>query len=378
MQQSYISNLVSEVKNSLHSITEDSPIHDNGNNILSVEVLKFYAILMVILCHVSGPFLYHLNEIDPSSWWTANVYFSFSRHAVPLFVMASGMLLLGQEKSKKLSTFFHRRFLKVVIPFLFWGPVYLLWRFLFKNETMTIVEALKILIEGPVYFHLWFIYLILGLYLVAPILASYLKSAETNNIIYFLCLWFLVVSILPGFRRLFDLKLGIHILVTKGFIGYFILGKVLSVLSIKKQGFKYAYLTIFVMTAVTAVGTYILTTKDDGSLSDFFTRSTSPTIIILSVAIFMLLNSIDYKLLYQKYPFLKQFIQLQSRLSFGIFFIHFIILDILAMDNSIFKISTLNSHPSWSVPLIVLITYILSSVVIFLMQRIPLLNKVVP
>lgn len=51
-----------------------------------------------------------------------SIYGSFLRPCVPLFVMLTGMLLLPVKQ--EIGEFYHKRMLRVIIPFVIWSLLY--------------------------------------------------------------------------------------------------------------------------------------------------------------------------------------------------------------------------------------------------------------
>ncbi|HAK29628.1 MAG TPA: acyltransferase, partial [Sphingobacterium sp.] len=91
-----------------------------------ISILRIVAIFLVILIHSSSGYL-NSNEFESFDWSYANWLNSFSRFAVPLFVVISGALLLQKDEST--GQFYRKRLLKIVPPFLFWSIVYLFYYF---------------------------------------------------------------------------------------------------------------------------------------------------------------------------------------------------------------------------------------------------------
>ncbi len=80
-----------------------------------ISILRIVAIFLVILIHSSSGYL-NSNEFESFDWSYANWLNSFSRFAVPLFVVISGALLLQKDEST--GQFYRKRLLKIVPPFL--------------------------------------------------------------------------------------------------------------------------------------------------------------------------------------------------------------------------------------------------------------------
>ena len=196
--------------------------------------LRNIATVMVIAIHVAAPVAHVPTDIHTLWWWTGNFWNSISRPGVPLFVMLSGFLLLG--KDYPLAMFLKRRFSRVVIPALFWMCVYSLYGYLGKNSPATIGEVLRNIINGPVHYHLWFIYLIMGLYLVYPVLRPWVKSAGEREFLYFFTMSIIGTWCYKILALFFNLQIGIYFELFSNNCGYFVLGYYLGTKALRGEG----------------------------------------------------------------------------------------------------------------------------------------------
>ena len=183
---------------------------------LQYDILRIWACLMIVAMHsplpapqTEGMFLLALSYL--------------SAPGIGLFFMVSGALLLPVKTDMK--TFLTRRFMKIAIPTLLWTLFYLCCNVWMKDGTITWREILSVPFSAqgnPVF---WFIYTLLGLYLLAPILSPWLAVANRKEIEFYLCLW--AVSLCYPILRLFvDINLsntGI-LYYFYGYVGYFLLG----------------------------------------------------------------------------------------------------------------------------------------------------------
>ena len=161
----------------------------NGAIALPVDLIRTVAIILVILLHASIQPYPNIGLMSPQGvqiWWASNIYDSIARVCIPLFVMLAGVLLLQPSKADEpLKTFFKKRLSRIGVPFLFWGATYFAWRFFANGEVLTINSIVQGILTGP-YYQFWFLYLLLGLYLVTPILRVIIKHAEWKIIKYFI------------------------------------------------------------------------------------------------------------------------------------------------------------------------------------------------
>lgn len=151
------------------------------------DLLRIVAIFFVILIHCSGPLFVSL-QIDSYSWLTTCLFESVSRWAVPIFIMVSGSIHLSRNRNFKL--FFKKNILKLIIILVFWNFIYAIFETI-KNPSLS--TFIYNFISG--HYHFWFLYMLLGLYSITPILKSFLKSEK--RILFFLLLSFLFGIAIP-------------------------------------------------------------------------------------------------------------------------------------------------------------------------------------
>ena len=142
-----------------------------------LDLLRVLACYMVLQVH-AGEFYYiadgGLVAAGSEPFWACWLN-SLCRTAVPLFVMLSGFFLLPVRERTR--DFFARRFVRVVVPFLVWCVLYAIYQFLTGRTDAA--GALLGVCRIPVNFgveigHLWFVYMLLGLYLFAPVVSPWL------------------------------------------------------------------------------------------------------------------------------------------------------------------------------------------------------------
>jgi surface polysaccharide O-acyltransferase-like enzyme len=160
------------------------------------DLLRVFATYMVMQIH-TGEFEYigstgviHSDGARAVGWIN-----SLFRSSVPLFVMISGFFLfpVGDER-----VFFRKRFTRVLTPFIFWCVVYAFY-FYFQGQaslTTTLGNIAKIPVNyGTEVGHLWFVYMLMGIYLMAPVLSPWVVSARRGSMQLFLVLWAVALSI---------------------------------------------------------------------------------------------------------------------------------------------------------------------------------------
>ena len=127
------------------------------------DALRVIACSIVVLLHQSAQKFG--DDVGSHNWMTFNFYDSLSRWAVPVFVMISGALFLDPARSFVPRVHLRRYLPRIVLSFVFWSAVYALWNY---SMDMRLRDVVAGFFSGSV--HLWFLYMIGGLYLLVPLL----------------------------------------------------------------------------------------------------------------------------------------------------------------------------------------------------------------
>ena len=262
----------------------------NNHPYLFADAIRAWAILLVVVLHLAAAPVTRFSLLDPQDWWIMNIFDSFARPAVALFIMVSGLFLLDPRRREGLASFNRKRVSRIAWPFIGWAIVYLAWRMIYHGEAIAWTNLLRELVQGPVYVHFWFMYMLVGLYLVTPILRVVVRNAEQNVLWYSIALWFTFASVMPMVDRGAGTGLGVYMNVL-GFAGYYMLGYMLRDIVLTSGQRVWMLLLLAVMTTVTAVGSFVLTASNNGVFDELFYRNASPNVVLMSVAMFMLLTT---------------------------------------------------------------------------------------
>ena len=320
-----------------------------------ISVLRIVAILLVILIHSSSGYL-NSNEFQSFDWKYANWLNSFSRFAVPLFVIISGALLLQKDEST--GEFYRKRLLKIVPPFLFWSIVYLVYYFIRYIDFdyigfPQVINIVLIRLKSGTNAHLWYLYMILGLYLAVPFIRKIVGNCSKKEIEIFLGLWFASLffmnkwfnSYLPNFDLTFF----------SGYMGYLVLGHYLRNYPIQMG--KLPSSTFFLICCLTTTaGTYYLSVSR-GEFDPTLYNYLSPNIALSAGFLFVFVQRL-------KLPEnLHVFWEFIDRNSFGIYLCHILLLNYI---HPLLPLSTL-----WKIPAATVSTLLASALLTYLLRKIP-------
>lgn len=165
---------------------------------LSFDFIRCVAIVFVICIH-SMALIDGMVNLSIFPRLVKTVLDTFIYSGVPLFIMLSGSLLLTKEES--LSVFFIKRIRRILLPFFLWSM--LVYAILYvqegeKSYGMVYFFIYKYVTSG-VYGIYWYVYLILGLYLITPLLRKILSGGDRSLVFYMVGL----VSVIYLFVELF-------------------------------------------------------------------------------------------------------------------------------------------------------------------------------
>lgn len=333
-------------------------------SIFFLDFLRVISILAVIIIHVTAQYFVYY-KIDSTNWTIANIYEALSRWSVPIFIMISGYLLLG--KNEEIVYFFRKRTTRILIPLLFWGVFYIA----FFYRGLSLKTMLIFLIQGaPDAYHLWYLYTLLGLYLITPVLRVFISNAPKANFLLFIFLCFLYGTVYPLIRLLFGINIGVNLTFVSGYLGYYLLGYYLRIYPLNNICKKYLFILAFPAASITVYGTYYLSHKNNVFKSDFY-EYLSLNVVIFSVAIFVLFQTLKLKKIHSS--FFRNFILSVSQSSFGIYLIHVFVLETWKRTIKL----PLVSSPLMVIPIVSLICFGISYGLVLLIEKIPMVRKII-
>ena len=320
------------------------------------DILRVISMIMVIIIHIANVYCRSFGMISTKSYLISLIFNTICRVSVPIFFMISGTLLLDRSFNKEK---YFKRVIKYAILIVVWDIIYLVWEYLFLGVTY---DKLYMLIIDPYRAHLWFLYTILVLYAVQPLLKLIMDKSNNVVKIILLTLWIilsLASMINPYVAKFFTIF---------SYIGYFIIGKYLYDFIKKIDLRKYNVSFILIMIICFSISiwmNYSLSIRLNQFYNLFFAYRT-PFIMISSFALYTLIISN-----YRK-DSLNKFVTGLSDLSLGVYLIHGIFLDVTV---KVFIYSSINSLIG--IPIFTIIIFVLSIISTFIIKKIKYLNYII-
>lgn len=345
------------------------------------DLLRVFACLAVIVVHVSGGWLESL-PAGTADWNLLNAWDCLAHWCVPVFVMCSGMFLLDPKKSLAWPHLLFRYLLRVVVALVFWGVVYALMNTaLFRGLTLRGgLDALYAVVLGSVPTHLWFLYMVAGLYLLTPLLRAFVRGARRSDFHWFFLVVFLFVYVLPLFLRLrgsqtvelYANKLYLNFTLAYpplAYVGYFVAGYYLKEYTLGRVAEGLIYVLGVAGAAATVWGSAALNAGNGpGEFNGLMMSYLTPNVCAMSVAVFVLFR---YVLGLSDERSRRARVSHAADYTFGVYLVHVVFLTLLRY----FGLSNPPITPALAVPLLTLAIAVPSFAVSWLLHKIPVVGR---
>lgn len=326
------------------------------------DLLRIICSFAIVVIHATGHLYWNYEQSQ--RWYMGLFINSITRFAVPCFMMLSGVFILSKEQTVK--EVFTKRIPKVLIPLLFWSISYVLLQH--YQNSIDFSGTVKKLMQIPVKHqsaHLWFIYQLLGLYLLSPILSQMYRCFDKREIWYFAIVTLLGPSMIdmifrvlmpnaPGFLEIKWSHIGL------AEVGLFVMGRLLlDEMRTRKWAWWWSGIFIFIGFSGIVLGNYFVTLRIGQAYWGFFDQLRLPA-VLFAIGVMILFFNLEKRLV-QLPDEMKQFITQGSALSLGVYFVHCIPL-------ALYPYNTITK---------VFLSFVVSYAFCYLMSRIPYMSKLV-
>lgn len=344
-----------------------------------LDIMRVIACFMVVLSHSCDPFVSKFEE-SPVEFLSGAFWGSMMRASVPLFVIISGALLLPLKDTTEV--FYKKRMSRILSPFIIWA---VLTPFVYyAYGTITLDKAIVFAYTFPINFNMpttpfWYIYMLIGLYLIMPVLSTWVSSVSKKGLETFLKIWF--ITLFLPYIQFFAPAIGyegnygnmgilgvcdwnsigtFHYI--SGFVGYLLLGHYWRRYPLDWSWGKALAvgLTLFVVGfAITFFG-FISVTKNYAVLEVIW-YFTNINVFMMVVGSFVILQKVRIP-----NATVRRIIGKLAYLSFGVYLTHFFVVQV-----SYDYIYILNLPPYIKIPLIATCAFSVTSLFIYILSKLP-------
>ena len=330
------------------------PHLNEKNNVGWIDALRVIACLMVVFSHCCDPFVAHF-DANREMFLTGVFNGSLVRPCVPLFAMMTAVLLLPIKSGTTINQFYRKRMGRIVPPLVFWSIALPLMAFFYFTvmspntpnpqlsvsdyTTGTLLQRLYTFIFN---FHfdttpLWYLYMLIGLYIIMPILSSWLVQATQKELKTLLYIWGITL-VLPyvkmvapllgytgnyGHMGLFgecDWNVYGTFYYISGFIGYLILAYYLKNYPLNWSWKKMAFICIPMFAvgyAITSIGYVITNAYFPGNYAylEILWYFAGINVFMMTFPVFIAIQKLNTRS--------RKWLSYAAKLTFGIYLCHF-------------------------------------------------------
>ncbi len=332
------------------------------------DVLRVVACLAVILLHLAATIVRDREFLGTIHWHLSNAINAATSWCVPVFIMLSGALLLNPKKHDRLRSFWAKRMSRLLPALIAWSAIYFAWRAFYWHESVSLSIIAHDIAVGQPYIHLYFLFLIAGLYLVTPFLTktfTMFSHAQIRNLTLVMAGLALGDS-LPGIA---SGSFGNTFTMFIPYLPYYVAGWYCAKLSFERNDV--IPWAIAVAAGVTTILTALLVSSRgiDDRWAFYFYGSFSPTVMVMTIGLFLFILQTTIP------TWVESSVQRLAPLTLGAYVLHPIVVELLRYGYFVWSPSLL--RPPYYVP----ITFFLTCAVVFpliaLMQQVPGLKRIV-
>lgn len=357
--------------------------------VVFVDYIRVAACFLVMLVHASENFYgadssglagsWSMLATESNRFWVSFYDGAFGRISVPLFMIVSAFLLAPMKPGLTMTSFYKRRLLRVVPPMLVFMLIYtflpLAWGAMTWEQSITDLKMIPFNFPSMAG-HLWFLFPLIGVYFIIPVVSPWLEKASAKDERIFLTLFF-ISSFTPFIHKFitpdvwgecFWNEFSMFWYVS-GYLGYLVLAHYIRV-HIKwdrTKRLRIGGLTAFVGMAFTAWSFWMMGepgVRIETPILEWAWEFCTPNVIIATFGVFVLFSCIK-KL---KTP---DWLLSISKMSFGIYLIHMLYLAPIAS----FFVNGNAAEPlipiALAIPVIALLTFICSTITVKIISYLP-------
>lgn len=352
-------------------------MENNKKYILYFDLLNIFACFAVVALHVNGA----VHTFAKTRNWVSCMFIeALFYFAVPVFFMLTGATLMNYRKRYDTGDFFKKRIFKTFVPFMIWSIIGICWSIFYTkgmkiSDINTPAKFISAVINCKGMGIYWFFPALFSVYLTIPLfsLVDEDKRIGKKGIFTYLILVYIVLNVLlPFVCRLTGIQWNsaLNAVSCGGYVVWFLIGYLLANTDINKK-FR---ILIYILGLIGFFMYFYLTVQKSFKAGDFdktYAGYMNIPAIFMGTAVFVLFKYGKWNLK-EKHEKAVRFVRNLSSASFGVYLIHYYLKD--------FSIRHFGIDPRSTLYRIVgtFIIYGLSVIIVRVIQKIPVIRKMVP
>ncbi|SCX92100.1 Surface polysaccharide O-acyltransferase, integral membrane enzyme [Lachnospiraceae bacterium XBB2008] len=339
-----------------------------------MDIARVLSMVSVIMIHV-GAITWYDGPFSIYPWGVTNLFDILSRYCVPVFLMMSGYLFLDPNRNISVRKMYTRYLPRLLAAFFFWSFLYAIITSGFLTQRTFSEEVVSKFIHNLFFghYHMWYMYIIVGMYIITPALRGLVKDRQALR--YFLIAAYVISYLIPNIMMLPHIyeHVGLYFnrlefAFVSGYVFYYAAGYYVATEEFTDKQKKLIYLLglIGLLGTVITMTTYVLVTQYPNSVyHEYYTAG----IPLYSIAVFIFFRDRFANVDPQSKPM--KVIMWLSRLSFGVYMAHDFGLIVFKKLGLVTTMCT----PFISMPLLTLMDLAITVFIVWVVSLIPGLKK---
>lgn len=333
---------------------------------LWIENTRFVASFAVVLLHVAGGVVDNA-ALGSFNWWVGNFVDSFVRWCVPVFIILTGYLLSDPNKQIPTYDFYKKRVSRILIPITVWIIFYSMVTYLLSGSKGSVLSLIENFATGKPYYHMWYFYLLVGLYLVAPFVNRLILNLSDKELILIIILSSLLSSIDMTWDHFLNRTNSWPMTWFLSFLPFYFVGNLLHRTGVAEKMYVLNLPVFLCSFTIVFVGFFVLAKSIGQSEATIMYSYLSIPVGLMAITVFLALRS-------GKLSFFSPLVITHyAKLSFGIYLIHPFFLTL----SDYFGFSNFSDNAVIYIFVTTVITYVVSGLSVRILLQVPFFRRTV-
>ncbi len=338
-----------------------------------LDIIRIVAIFSVIVIHVTAC-EWSVLPVSSVRWQMLNLFNAANRWCIAGFVLMSGRAFLDLTKSMPFADLLKKNVLRMLFSLLFWATAYHLYETALIKGSIAVGDLLggvTAVFTLSARRHLWFLYMMIGLYLLTPPLRKLVARFSVRVLTIASIVLLLVSGISPFFLSgLPSYTYMQYVMQVPGFIGLFVLGYCLEQMDFSARTLRVLCGAGILGAVITIAGTSLLSLYT-GTATQLLYTNTVPNVVITAVGLLAFgrkrLYTLSFGTIWDKR------ISRFSSLTYGIYLIHDFF--VIALEQGLGGVTPALLPQPVSVVAFSGCIFLFCVPVVYLLRKIPVINQ---
>lgn len=335
-----------------------------SKEIIYLDILRIFACFMVIINHTNG-FILESNTLINTTFYC--ITFSICKVGVPLFLMITGALVLNKNYN-------YKKILKCILRV--FVPTFCLSLIFYIKEAglnnINIIYFLKSILSNPYLHFFWYIYALIGVYLVLPFIQKMIKNFIDKDYVIFICVFLIVPTFIEFLKAYlnFDINYNFQLAFFPIITSIIICGNYISKIKASKK-ILIGSIILFTISYICMFLSMYLPYLNKGGISFVLDSWNSFPVVLMSISLFYIV-----KYLFENKYYSKRIINVITTVAsttFGIYLIH------ATLNFKIYKSVVIQSIFEFNniiaIIILDLVVFIACMIPIYILKKIPFIKK---